>query len=706
MVRERDTDTGGEDFSRLFDPESVAVVGASTDPDTITGRPQHFLEKHGFEGNIYPVNPKHDSIRGLDCYPSVLDVPDDVDVALVLVSSKRIPGILRECGRKGIRYAIVVGSGFGEVGEAGERLERELLDIAAEYGIRVVGPNTLGVIGFESNSTLCFSSMLDERDTLVEDGELAFVSQSGSFAGMLFLMTQRRGIGTKYWASTGNEIDVDALELLSFMLTDSDVSMVVGYVESFAEGTRLEAVAEKALERGVPILLMKVGQSDEGRAAVSSHTGKMAGEYDVYSAVFREYGIVEVEDVTTFLDVISTLSVLERLPAARCQWAALSPSGGVGALVADAVDREGMELATFEAETVQALSEVIPEYGSVRNPVDATGNVIGNYGLYEDAFTALLADDGVDVLLLQFGNTGPKMAAAYEELLTEAARTSEKTILAVFTGGEPPEDLERRYRAAGIPTFTDPVRAVRTVGLITRFTRARERRETEPEPRSERATGGRDTDRDLSDWTDAAAVMDEYGIESVRGRVADSPEEAVAVAEELGYPAVLKASASGLEHKTEADGIRLDLRSAEAVERAFADIDESVTAYDPELTLDGVLVQAHVEDGVEVIVGITESDLGPVMIFGLGGTLVEVLDDVSYRTLPITRTKAEALLRETRAGEVLSGHRGRTYDTDALVELMTGASDLYVDYGLTELDLNPVTVRRDGAVVVDFLAKR
>jgi acetyltransferase len=701
------------DFADLFDAESVAIVGASTDPDELTGRPQHFLEKHGYEGTVYPVNPNHDSIRGVDCYPSVLDVPGEVDVALVLVPSDLIPTVLRECGQKGIRYAVVVGSGFGEVGEEGRELEAELLDIAAEHGVRIVGPNTLGVMGSANNCTLCFSSVLDERSDLVTDGEVALISQSGSFAGMLFLMLQRRGVGTRYWASTGNEIDVDALELMEFALSDPDVSVVVGYIESFADGERFAAVAERALERGVPIVVTKVGQSSGGRRAVSSHTGKMAGEYDVYASVFREYGVIEATDVSTLRDVVATVSVLDEPPTGRCRWAVLSPSGGVGALVADAVDRAGMELATFEETTVETLSEIVPEYGSVRNPVDTTGNVVSQYSLYEDAFTALLDDDNVDVLLLQFGNTGPKMAAAYEDLLTRAVRRTDKTVVAVFTGGKPPADLLERYRSAGIPTFTDPVHTVETVGKIATFGEA-----------VERTRGGRDgvverggqpddgvgcqpddcgvTTRRLSNWEDASAAMDEYGIPHARGRVVDSAEEAVAAAESFGYPVVVKAA--GLAHRTEADAVRVGVDSAAAVERSVAELRESVAAYDPSVELDGVLVQEQVDDGVEVVVGVTETDLGPVLMFGLGGTFVEALDDVAYRTLPVTRATARDLLDETTAGEILSGHRGETYDVEGLIDLMVNAGRLYADADLTELDLNPVKVSRDGAVVVDFLA--
>lgn len=694
-----------EDFDKLFNAESVAIIGASTDHETITGRPQYFLEKHGYEGDVYPVNPKYDSIRDLKCYDSVLDISGEVDVSLILLPSKYIPNVLEECGQKGIRYNVVISSGFGEIGEEGKARERELLEKAEEYDIRIVGPNTLGIMGFNNNFTLCFSSILDERDEIVPSGEVAFVSQSGAFAGMLFLITQRMGIGTKYWASTGNEIDVDALELMDFMLDDPDVSMVFGYIEAFDDGEAFDAVATKALDRETPLLVMKVGQSDRSQEAVSSHTGKMAGDYEVYRSVFEEYGVIEINEVTTLKDVMTTISVLDDFPRANPQWGVLSPSGGAGALIADAIDREGMDLAEFQQETTDVLAEIVPEYGSVLNPVDTTANVISEYSLYEDAFSALLTDENVDVMLLQFGNTGPKMARSYEELITSEARETEKVIVAVFTGGKPDDEIVESYRSAGIPTFTDPVRAVKTVGLLARFSNALKRRRGDDADRTGADKLSDNGEPDLSNWTDAKALMDEYSIPSAEGQVVESADEAVAVAEEVGYPVVVKASAADLEHKTEADAIRLGVESADEVRAAFEGIRESVEAYDPTIDLDGVIVQESVDDGVEVIVGITQTDLGPVMMFGLGGTLVEALDDVSYRTLPVTRENAEEMLADTAAGTILGGHRGEDYDTDALIDLMTKVGRLYDDHDLRELDLNPVKVSEDGAVVVDFLAK-
>lgn len=696
-----------EDFNELFNAESVAIIGASTDPTKITGRPQHFLKKHGYEGEVYPVNPKYDSIRGLKCYASVIDIPDDVDASLIVVPARFIPDVLKECGEKGIRYNVIIGSGFGEIGDEGKALEQDLLDIAAEYDIRIVGPNTLGVMGFNNNFTLCFSSILDERDELVPDGEVAFVSQSGAFAGMLFLITQRMGIGTKYWASTGNEIDLDALDMLDFMLDDPDVSMAFGYIESFTDGEMFKSVATKALERETPLLVMKVGQSDRGQEAVSSHTGKMAGDYEVYRSVFKEYGVIEINEVSVLKEVMSTISVLNTFPPHDAKWGVLSPSGGAGALVADAVDREGMELAEFEEKTTDVLSEIVPEYGSVLNPVDTTANVISEYSLYEDAIVALLEDKNVDILYLQFGNSGPKMAKAYEEMITEKARETDKIIVSVFTGGKPDEELVENYRDAGIATFTDPASAVKTMKLITRFSEAMARQDEEAQIEASETTMPQieTSNLNLSNWGDAKALMDAYDIQTARGRVVNSAEEAVAFAEKIGYPVVMKASAPELEHKTEADGIRLNIGSAEEVRQAFDDLYDSVTSYDSSIELDGILVQESVDDGIEIIIGITETDLGKVMMFGLGGTLVEVLNDVTYRTLPITRTKAESLLRETTAGEVLAGHRGNEYDTEGLMELLTNISRLFVDMELSELDLNPVMVNEDGAVVVDFLAK-
>lgn len=688
-------------FDRLFDPSAVALVGASPDQSRINGRPQYFLEKYDFQGEIYPVNPNHDEIRGRPCYDSVADVPGDVDVAMILVPAPHVPDVLEECGEKGVAFNIIVGSGFSELGEEGAEIQAQLQATAEEYGVRVIGPNTLGLVDLEHSTILSFSTAFDIFDDLETADGLSIVSQSGGYGGMIFMITQRMGLGTKYWVATGNETDVDAIEFMAYMVQDPDVEMVVGYIESFDDAERFKALGEAALEHETPLVVLKVGQSDRSQDAIASHTGKMAGEYDVYTSVFDEYGVVQLEGVTDMKDVVSTLSTLGNLPRGDGGCGLLSPSGGAGVLLADIVERYDMPTAEFSEDTVAALGEIIPPYGNVTNPVDTTANIVNDEGLYERAIETLLADDAVETLFLQFAGSGASMAATYEDMLTEKAADADETIVAIFTGGEPDDDVVEAYEDAGIATFEDPVRAVRTLKQLTTFTDAvaayPEKFEADAAPEPDATVPESPT------WDEMKAACDAYDVPFADGRIAETAAEAVDVARDLGYPVVMKAAAKGLEHKTEADAIALDLRTDADVRETFGTLQSNVRAYDSSLELTGVTVQELVDDGLELLVGITETAFGPVMVFGWGGVYVEALEDVEYRTLPITEAKAEELVASTTVGGLLEGYRGVDYDRQAVVDLLVGASQLYRDNGLRELEFNPVVVDADGAAVVDYI---
>lgn len=691
-------------LDRLFEARSVALIGASPDEHKISGRPGKLLDAHGYTGEVYPVNPSHDEIRGRTCYDSVLDVPGEVDAAMLMVPAKYVPDVLRECGQKGVAFNIIISSGFGEIGDAGEQLEAEIVDIAEEYGVRVVGPNTLGMVNLRTDLTLTFDTAFEDLTAGEYEDSVAIVSQSGGFGEMLYMILGRMGISTEYWASTGNELDVDLLEVLEYVVEHGDVDAVVSFVESLKRGERFTDVAERALECGMPIVSFKIGESDRSKDAISSHTGKLTGEFAVYEAAFEEYGVCHVEGITDFKDVLRALTTYATLPTDDGGWGIVSSSGGAAILLTDIVERYDLPMADFADETEAALSEIVPEYGNVENPVDATANVVSDLELYQRAISVVLEDDGVENLLIQFAGSGPQMAVEYEDMLREMAASYDKTIVGVFTGGVPDDEIIAAYEDAGIATYEDPVRAVTTAKSIARFVGARE---AYPEKFTDDAAGAGDVDLPADPtWDEMRAATAAYDVPLAGGETVDSPEAAVAAAEALGFPVAMEVQARGLEHKTEADAIALGVDSAEDVATTYDELIDNALAYRADLDVDGVTVQQFLDDGFEAVVGITETDLGPVMLFGWGGVYVEALDDVAYRTLPITEAKARDLLDATKAGDVLSGYRGDTYDVDALVDLMVGASRFYADADLAELEFNPVIVTEDEVGVVDFLLQQ
>lgn len=687
------------DFQHLFTAKSVAIVGASPNSERITGRPQRFLYKHGYGGEIYPVNPNHEEIDGLRCYDSVLDVDGEIDVALILVPSKYVTTVLKECGRKGIPFNIISSSGYGELGEEGRELEQELLAIAETYGIRILGPNSIGFFNVAGRVPISFATPLDRYDTIRSDEGLAFVTQSGAYGGMLFTIAQEMQIGTQYWISTGNEVDVDAIEIIDYLLTDPNVSMIVAYIESFKRSARLRSVCRKAHSLGKPIVVFTVGQSVASRQAVSSHTGKMTAAYAVTSAVLRDFGVVHVETVTEFRDVLSTYFSVPEIPSRTSRWGVLTTSGGAGALIADLIHRNEMPLASLSTETERALGEIIPDYGAIRNPVDTTGNIISDPDLYERSITVLAADPGVDVLVLQFGNTGDVMGERYADLIARVARNTETVLVAVFTGNQPPIEVRRSYRAAGIAVVEDPARFIRSIDLLAPFV------ETDASDLVEQSMLDQSPTVDLepdATWDEIAEVCREFDIPLAEGAAARSASEAADGAISIGFPVVLKATGA-LKHKTEADAIVLDLADSAAVEQAYETVTEAIAEHDPTADTQAVLVQAFEEGDLELIVGIIVTDYGPVMSFGWGGIYVEIIEDIVYKPLPITPDRARALIEQTAVGEVLAGYRGREDVTDSVVSLLVGASKLYEAGEFDELEFNPVIVTKDGPVVVDVL---
>ena len=681
-------------LDRLLAPESIALVGASGDETKLSGRPHRYLEKHGYTGECYFVNPNRDRIDGERCYDSVTELPTVPDLAMILVPAAVTPDVVAECGEAGISYAIIIASGFGETDAEGVELEEHLVNVATEGDVRLLGPNSEGLLNLHETMAATFSSIC-KRDTL-RPGPVGFISQSGAFGGAMFQLIQDVGIGASSWISTGNEADIDSLELLDALIGDAHTETVAMYIEALEDGHRLFDLQRRAIEAGVAVVAIHVGTSERGRQATASHTGNVASDRDVYDALLRQAGVMRVRSVDAFVDTVKAVTQLPSgsLPQTTGGLGIVSMSGGAAALCADTAGDVGLPLATLDASTEATIESHIPDYGSAKNPLDVTGYAIGNPKVFGTCIDALAGDPSVNALLIQFGNSGHEVIETVMDAIVQVNRSHSYPVMTVFTGSRPRQAIIEELESWGILVYEDPVRAIKTCKHLFDRAVAVDRLGRTP-PRG----GQRDTRAapfPMTDLTEAINRLEEYGVNFVDTRVIDRDDDrgtaAIEAAEALGYPVVVKASPLEVSHKTEAGGVHTDIDSASALRDVLDTVE------------DEPLVMQRQPSGIEALVGIsTDEDFGPVMTVGPGGVYVELFESFAHRALPIDKAVAEEMIAETPLDRLLRGFRGSKGDVRALSAFAVASSEVYLDHELTTLEFNPVIVTEDEAVAVDLL---
>ena len=695
----------------LWDARGVAVVGASDRPGAVGRLPVQFLQRYGYAGGIYPVRPDGAPVAGLPSYTAVADVPGQVDLAMVLVAADRVVAAVRDCAAAGVPVVVVCSSGFAETGEAGAALQEELVATARETGVRVLGPNCIGTVGTGPGQVSSFSPLFAGEHTELVPGGLGFVSQSGALGYGAVSLAFERGLGLGWVVNTGNEADVTATEVLAALAAEPGCSGLLAYAESLGDLAPLARVVSS----GTPVALLKAGRSEAGARAAASHTGALTAQDAVVDAALRRAGIVRVDDVEELLDVGEVMRLVptarefsrktatksrvgpaKPLPKLGWRVAVVTTSGGSGILAADAIEARGLELAALSEETLRTLGGIVPAYGATANPVDVTASVMSNPALFDDALRAISEDAGVDAIVACFCVlTGPDVDAVVEAL-SRVRERSGLPVLVVRTGADHlAPQASAALRAAGLPAFPTPARAVRALAALATFAQERPER-----PWAGQGTAGPGAPAPgvaPSGPGLAGAAHDEHALKEAltaaglpvpRGRIVTDARDAVAAVEEVGGRAVAKAVVPGLLHKSDAGGVVLDV-TPEGAAQTF----EQLAA------LGGaVLVEELVPGGVEVLVGSTDTPLGRTLSVGVGGVLTEVVADVALRLLPVDRTDVEELLDETRLGRLLAGVRGQPpADRAALVQTVLRLADLAA--GLppgAELDLNPVTVLAQG----------
>jgi acyl-CoA synthetase (NDP forming) len=680
----------------LWQPRGVAVVGASATPGSLGQRLLGYLREHGYAGGVYPVNPRYPEVDGLTCYPSVGAIPGPVDLVLALVGAERVMGALQDCAAKRVAYVVVHASGFGEMGARGVALEQEMAAYARANGMRIIGPNCIGLVSPADHLVAGFSPLFSR--VRFEPGKLGMVTQSGALGYGIVSLAVERGLRFSRIVNTGNEADLCTAELVEELLNDDVTSTIMVYSEGVKRATDWRTLGSLSKQRAKPVIVLKSGRSEAGSLAAASHTASLAGDDTVWDAAFRQLGMLRVDDVDDMLD-LAAIFQQPRLPAGPGV-GVMTTSGGAGILAVDSLSAAGLGVPAFGERTRQEIQAIFPAFGTIANPLDLTGQILSDPTLFRTALRSMARDPALDALLVCFCVLqGADVDRPVDDLLTVLAETN-KPILVSRTGGEfLAPGAAARLQQAGVPVFPSPARAVRAIAALVRFAQRNTGTRVAPLPAPGPAPVGWPRPGQTLTEREAKSLLAAVGLPVTREVLVTSPAEAAAVAEQMGYPLVLKIDSPDIPHKTEAGGLRLGLGNSTAVQHAFKDVMTSVRTFKPDAKLNGCLVQEQVEGAVaEILVGVSPSPMGPVVTVGLGGIFVEVFKDVSQRLAPLTADDARAMVAELRGFKLLTGIRGqKPADVEALAELVAQISRLAVQWpGQWELDLNPVMVMPAG----------
>ncbi len=692
--------TTAESLARLLKPESIAIVGASANLEQFNGRVVKNLLRHGFAGRVYPVNPKYENVAGLCCSPSLDALPEIPDVAFITVGRERVAGVLAECSGAGVGAAIIYTGGFSESDETGTRLEAEIQRIARDSGIRVCGPNTAGVHNFHHNFHLAGLIALDVEEML--PGNIGVVCQSGSIGGALLSRATQRGIGFSHLISCGNEMDLEVSDYLDYLIDDPQTRAIAVYLEGVREGEKLKKVLTKALQREKPLVVLKLGEAREGAKAALSHTGAMVGENRVYKALFRGWGVTQVDDLEALFEVAHMFCV-SKLPEGE-RVGIVTTTGGAGALMADKCGALGLEVAEVDEALHARLKAKYPGFGRIVNPLDTT---IADIHLYSDFLESFLGSGSFDTVISIVGSSAQfKPEMGVEPIVRLKPTNPGVSMLTYFNPHA--EDAHRLLAREGIASFQSISGCARAAEALVRYAKILRRKAKGAPPASvvpSPSIAERLSDAGALNEAKSLALALDFGLPVVAHRFCRTIEEARFAAHDLHFPLVLKGVSSTIHHKSEWGLVKTGLGDEVSLEGALAEI----ASLREECALEGYLLQEQVMDGVEFILGVKrDPQFGPIVTVGLGGRDVELLGDVSARTAPLLLDDACDMIDELRCRDIFRCHRSRRpLDVKALGEIICLLGDATFAYRkqIKEMDLNPVFLREKGrgCLVADAL---
>ena len=662
---------GFKDLQALFHPASIAVIGASESAGKFGHEILKNIMEGGFPGALYPINPKSESILGLTCLRNVKDIPDRVDLGVLIIPARLVPQAIEDCGEKGVKAAVIISGGFSEAGEEGEKLQQTVASIAARYGMRLLGPNCQGINN--PYHPLCASWPL-----LTRKGAVAVISQSGTVGAAMMDWFSLEELGVSSFVGLGNRADIDEIDLIQYFENDPNTRVIAAYIEGVKDAGRFRQVLESLSK---PMVVLKSGRTPRGRVAAESHTKSLAGTDAVYSSLFRHYGVCRAETTEEFFDFAKGFAYLT--PPAGNRILFITTSGGSAILATDAAEQEGLQVTPLPPELASQLEGIVPAHAIRANPLDLTGDA--NAGMFHEVIER--ARSYYDTLGVIFGD--PIVDGS--QVVTPGANE-----LIICLGGAEVERSERlKMHHRGIPVFPTPERAIRTLAQLIPAAKKTERAKlTYPA-----ATG-----RTQLSVYESLNFIKAKGFDCIVNRFADSPGKAVHHAHLIGFPISMKIDSADILHKSDCGGVRLNLQTPHGLRTAYERMMDQVKAHHPTARINGVVVSAMATPGVEVILGMNrDPQFGPTIIFGLGGIAVELFRDISMHLLPLDRTEALKMIHEIKSAVLLKGFRGQqAVDENALVEGLLKLAQIAEEHPeIAEIDLNPVFAYPEGIVVVD-----
>ncbi len=687
----------------LFNPKSVAIIGASDNPKKIGYALVKNLIDAGFTGSIYPINPRKKEILGLPVYPSIIEAPEVPELAVIAVPAVAVLEVLEECGKKGVKGVVVITAGFRETGEEGAILERKILETVKKYNLRMVGPNCLGVMNTKTGLNATFAP------DFPPSGRASLFSQSGALGVALIDWAMENNFGFSKFVSLGNKADLNECDFLEYFGEDPDTDIILGYIEDITDGKRFIEVASR-VARKKPVILIKAGSTKTGARAASSHTGALAGSETAFKEAVKKTGVIRVYSIKELFETAEAFK-LNKFPKGN-SLLIVTNAGGPGIIAADTADLLGLKVEPPDEAFINALIDKLPSAASLYNPVDVLGDATSErYALVLDEAIKHPKMDGICIIATAQATTDIENIA---EVISRKNQESSRPIIACFVGGKRIKKGVEILKNKGVPCYSDPSVAIQAYSRLVEFSLLRSRPEEQPveiqipPENKERVRLILETLQNAGvkflGEENSLEVLSLYGFSFPRRGLARTPEEAVKIAREIGYPVVLKIVCPQILHKTEVGGVKLNLNSDEEVYEGFLEMTSRIKRVMPQAFIKGVMVYEMVKEGKEVILGVSvDKTFGHLIMFGLGGIYVEVLKDVSFRIAPLTYREAQEMIKEVRGSRILDGVRGEApYDKEAVVDALLRLSQLVKDFPIIkEIDINPFMVQHIGAKALD-----
>lgn len=688
-------------LSPFFSPQGVAIIGASSKPNKLSFGILKNLTSYGYQGEIYPVNPGSSEILGKKCYSDILQVPDPVDLAVIVLPAALVLDAIKDCGKRGIKAITLISGGFKEFGPEGEELEKQVVAFVHQSGMRMVGPNCVGTMSLHTGLNTTFISGVPET------GSIGFLSQSGAVLGGIVDLVKDKGIGFAHFSSLGNEADVTETDMIEYLADDPYTKVIAAYVEQIRDGQKFIKIAKKVSENK-PIVLLKAGKTSAGARAVSSHTGSLAGLHSAYQAAFFQSGVIEVQTVSDLFDV-SQAFALQHIPKGN-RVVILTNSGGPAALASDSLGVNGLQMANLSQESIKNLREFLNPSAQVTNPIDMLGGA--EPGEYEKAMKVVAADPNVDIIVAILVPQSLVNPLEVAKSIYEIAATTEKTVISCFMGDKLVHEPRLALHAYHVPMVVYPESIGSVLGAMYRYANWKNNQETfefvSENIQLNKTKTVLDLHKDQKSLGESLTrpILQSYGIPIVRGDLAKTNLEAAQIASAIGFPVVMKIVSKDILHKSDVGGIRLNLTDQGQVVNGFNAMMVDVKSHLPDAEIEGVLIEATAQKGIEVIIGMRRDvGFGPILMFGMGGIYVELFKDVSFRIAPISRKDALDMIAATKAGTLLKGFRGsKEADIEAVVDVLMRLSQLVCDFPeIEEIEINPLLVmpKGEGALALD-----